>query len=112
MDIFQNKALFDVPIMTSIKKEEDDFQWLGGIAASILNWAPDQPAKSDGKCASILENLFSAMPCEQPTNFMCESPEPKGFETKIKIKKEHFIYFKNFRVPDNFQLLPIDDGLF
>lgn len=70
-----------MPIMTSIKKVEDDFQWLGGLAASLLNWAPDQPAKGEN-CASILENLFSTMPCEKPTNFMCESSDLQGFGKK------------------------------
>lgn len=76
---FQFKiALFGTPIMTSIKRADDDFQWLNGLAASVLNWATDQPAKSAGNCASLLENLFSTMPCEQPTNFMCESPDLQG----------------------------------
>jgi hypothetical protein len=84
-------ALFDTPILTSLKKVEDNFQWLGDIAASALNWAADQPAKSAGGCASILENLFSAVPCEQPNTFMCESEEPEGCDTNILL---HFMSFQ------------------
>jgi hypothetical protein len=76
--------------LTSLKKSEDNFQWLGDIAASALNWAADQPAKSAGGCASILENLFSAVPCEQPATFMCESEEPEGWDTKFDLL--HLIY--------------------
>jgi hypothetical protein len=64
--------------LTSLKKIDDNFQWLGDIAASALSWAADQPAKSAGGCASVLENLFSAVPCEQQTTFMCETEEPEG----------------------------------
>jgi len=65
--------------LTSLKKVEDNFQWLGDIAASALSWAADQPAKNADGCASILQNLFSTAPCEQPATFMCESEEPKGY---------------------------------
>lgn len=103
-------ALSGVQLMTSLKKEEDDFQWLGGMATSVLNWAPDQPAKLAGNCACILENLFSAMHCEQPKNFMCESPDPQGLESiiiQILIVRNKIA---TYRVPENFQSLPIDKG--
>jgi hypothetical protein len=70
--------------MTSLKRDKDDFQWLGGMAASAINWEPaDQSTKSTGNCASLLENMFSAMPCEQQSNFMCESPDPQGLDSNI-----------------------------
>lgn len=67
-----------MPLLTSLKKVDDSFKWLGESAAAALSWAADQPAKSAGDCASILENLFSAAPCDQPASFMCESEEPEG----------------------------------
>ena len=77
--------LSGIPIMTSLKRDKDEFQWPGGIAVSAINWEPtDQSRKSTGNCASLLKNLFSAIPCEQQLNFMCESSDPQGFETTLE----------------------------
>jgi hypothetical protein len=71
--------------MTSLKRDKDEFQWLGGMAASALNWEPaDQSRKSTGNCASLLENRFSAIPCEQQSNFMCESADSQGLGTTLE----------------------------
>jgi hypothetical protein len=67
--------------MTSLKRDKDEFQWLGGRAPFAINWEPaNQSRKPTGNCASLLKNLFSAIPCEQQSNFICESADPEGLE--------------------------------
>jgi len=67
-------GLADNPIITSLKKtEKGKFDWLGGMAADFLGWAPGQPAKDSGDCGGILKGLLSSVSCKAQNNFMCEA---------------------------------------
>jgi len=61
--------------MTSLQMSTaGSFDWLGGLAADFLNWAPDEPAKdASKKCAALDNGLFETTKCDKPGNFMCEA---------------------------------------
>jgi len=63
-------------MLTSLKKMSggDDFNWLGGVAANFLKWAPNQPAPNGGDCAAIDSLGLKGIDCNTVTNFVCESP--------------------------------------
>jgi len=66
--------LGDNPLITSLRKtDKETFDWLGGMAADFLNWAPDQPAKNSGDCGALSKGFISAVPCTTEANFVCEA---------------------------------------
>jgi len=59
-----------------------DFNWLGGVAASVLNWAPDQPPKTGGgDCAALGSLGLSGITCDTVANFVCEAPNAPATTT-------------------------------
>ncbi|XP_059476966.1 macrophage mannose receptor 1-like isoform X3 [Neocloeon triangulifer] len=67
-------GLSSTAILTSLKKSGvDSFDWVGGVAAQFLNWAPDQPAAAAGDCATLGGLGLSAADCNTVSNFICET---------------------------------------
>jgi hypothetical protein len=60
-------------IMTGLQTFGDSgFSWNGISGAQTLDWAADFPSKV-GDCSSFNKLGLMSIPCEAPTNFMCES---------------------------------------
>jgi hypothetical protein len=66
-------------ILTSLKKSgATSYDWIGGVAAEFLNWAPDEPKAATGECATIKSIGLSAADCDVVSNFICETKsDPK-----------------------------------
>jgi Lectin C-type domain len=78
-DFLGDLGLSTNTMLTSLKKLSggDEFNWLGGVAASVMNWAPNQPAPGGGsECASLNSLGLSGITCDTVANFVCEAPGP------------------------------------
>jgi hypothetical protein len=65
-------GLSSTGILTSLKKTgASSFEWLNGIAADFLEWAPNEPKSGD--CASLKGVGLTAVDCEMVSNFICET---------------------------------------
>jgi hypothetical protein len=76
-DFLGDLGLSTNTMLTSLKKLSggDEFNWLGGVAANVLNWAPDQPAKTGGgDCAALGSLGLQGITCDTVANFVCEAP--------------------------------------
>jgi hypothetical protein len=77
-------GLSSTSILTSLKKSgADTFDWVNGVAAEFLNWAPNEP-KSTGDCATINGGGLSATDCSVVSNFICETKSVKETTTKTQ----------------------------
>jgi Lectin C-type domain len=80
-DFLGDLGLSTNTMLTSLKKLSggDEFNWLGGVAASVMNWAPNQPAPGAGsECASLNSLGLSGITCDTVANFVCEAPGPSA----------------------------------
>jgi len=75
-------GLSSTGILTSLKKSgADSFDWIGGVAAQFLDWAPKEPKAGSGDCATMQGIGLSAVDCNTVSNFICETkPSTKGSE--------------------------------
>jgi hypothetical protein len=76
-DFLGEMGLSATGILTSLKKSgATSYDWIGGVAAEFLNWAPDEP-KATGECATIKSIGLSAADCDVVSNFICEAKNEK-----------------------------------
>jgi hypothetical protein len=76
-DFLGEMGLSSTGILTSLKKSgATSYDWIGGVAAEFLNWAPAEP-KATGECATIKSIGLSAADCDVVSNFICETKNEK-----------------------------------
>jgi len=75
-------GLSSTGILTSLKKSgADSFDWIGGVAAQFLDWAPKEPKAGSGDCATMQGIGLSATDCNTVSNFICETKPSTTTET-------------------------------
>jgi len=76
-------GLSSTSILTSLKASgANSFDWIGGVAADFLKWAPSQPVQATGGCASMQGIGLSSVDCNTVSNFICET-KPNATTTTI-----------------------------
>lgn len=67
-------GLSSTSILTSLKASgANSFDWIGGVAADFLKWAPSQPVLAVGGCATMQGIGLSSADCNSVSNFICET---------------------------------------
>jgi hypothetical protein len=67
-------GLSSTGILTSLKKSgATSYDWIGGVAAEVLNWAPNEPKAASGDCVSLKSVGLSSADCDVVSNFICET---------------------------------------
>lgn len=77
-------------IMTSLQPlGEKTVTWDGTSGASYTPWAPGEQPSQNGDCASFNKLGISSIPCNEPSNFMCEAKHLETTAAQTTEEKLH-----------------------
>jgi hypothetical protein len=93
-DFLGEMGLSSTGILTSLKKSgATSYDWIGGVAAEFLNWAPDEP-KASGDCVTLKSVGLSAADCDVVSNFICETKSESKDNTMATTTEAEEYFFQ------------------